>query len=40
MSRKREGYCVIESYSFGQMKINGVMYTSDLIVFADHVKSD
>jgi hypothetical protein len=22
------------------MKINGVMYTSDLIVFADHVKSD
>jgi hypothetical protein len=31
---------MIESYSFGQMKINGVTYTSDLIVFADHVKSD
>ena len=30
----------IESYGFGQMKINGVTYTRDLIVFEDDVKSD
>jgi hypothetical protein len=31
---------MIESYSFGRMTISGVTYTSDLIVFTDHVKSD
>ncbi len=31
---------MIESYSFGRMKINGATYTSDLIIFPDHVKSD
>ena len=31
---------MIESYGFGRMKIDGVTYTSDLIIFADHVKSD
>ena len=31
---------MIESYNFGRMKINGVTYSSDLIVFQDHVKSD
>ena len=31
---------MIESYSFGRMKVNGVTHTSDLIVFPDHVKSD
>lgn len=31
---------MIESYSFGRMKINGITYTSDLIVFTDHVESD
>ena len=31
---------MIESYSFGRMKINGVAYSSDLIVFTEHVKSD
>lgn len=33
------GY-VIESYGFGRMRINGVTYTSDVIVFPDCVKSD
>jgi len=27
---------MIESYSFGRMKIDGVTYTSDLIIFPDH----
>ena len=31
---------MIESYGFGRMRINGVTYTSDLIVFPDRVKSD
>ena len=31
---------MIESYSFGRMKIDGATYTSDLIIFPDHVKSD
>jgi hypothetical protein len=31
---------MIESYGFGRMKINGVTYTSDLLVFADRVKSN
>jgi len=31
---------MIESYSFGRMKIDGVTYTSDVIVLADRVKSD
>lgn len=31
---------MIESYGFGQMKVNGVTYTSDLIIFDDHVKSE
>ena len=31
---------MIESYRFGRMKINDVTYTSDLIVFMDHIKSD
>lgn len=31
---------MIDSYGFGRMKINGITYTSDLIVFSDHVKSD
>jgi hypothetical protein len=35
-----KGEPMIESYSFGRMKVSGVTYTSDLIVFDDHVKSD
>jgi len=31
---------LIESYGFGRMRIDGVAYTSDLIVFSDHVKPD
>jgi len=31
---------MIESYSFGRMKIDGITYTSDVIVLADRVKSD
>ena len=31
---------MIESYGFGRMRIDGVTYTSDLIIFSDHVKSD
>ena len=31
---------MIESYSFGRMKVKGVTYTSDLIVFNDHAKSE
>ena len=31
---------MIESYSFGRMKIDGVTYTSDLILLTDLVKSD
>lgn len=34
-----DGY-VIESYVFGRMRIYGVTYTSDLIVFPDCIKSD
>ena len=30
----------IESYSFGAMKIDGVKYKSDLIVFPDRIKSN
>jgi len=28
---------MIESYSFGQIKINGMLYTSDVIIYPDHV---
>lgn len=37
---KKENCSMIESYRFGLMNINGVPYTSDLIVFIDHIKSD
>ena len=29
---------MIESYDFGQIVINGKRYTSDLIIFLDHIK--
>ncbi|KYH39891.1 MAG: hypothetical protein AYL33_007040 [Candidatus Bathyarchaeota archaeon B63] len=29
---------MIESYTFGRIRIDGVTYTTDLIVFADHIK--
>jgi len=28
---------LIESYSFGQIKISGKLYTSDIIIYPDHV---
>jgi hypothetical protein len=31
---------MIESYNFGQMNVGGVTYTSDLIIFVDHKKSN
>lgn len=31
---------MIESYSFGKIKVNSVTYTSDVILFPDHVQSD
>jgi len=34
------GDSLIESYGFGRMRIDGVTYTSDLIIFPDRVKSD
>ena len=37
---KKEDSPMIESYRFGLMKINGVTYTSDLIILFDHIKSD
>ena len=30
----------IDSYSFGVMKVNGIEYTSDLIIFPDKIRSD
>lgn len=30
----------IESYSFGKINIDGETYTSDVIIFPDHVKSN
>jgi hypothetical protein len=29
----------IDSYSFGSMKVDGKTYTSDLIIFPDHITS-
>lgn len=31
---------MIESYGFGRMKIDGVTYTSDLILYADQVRDN
>ncbi len=31
---------MIESYSFGEIKINGEKYTNDVIIFPDYVKGD
>jgi len=30
----------IDSYSFGVMKVNGIEYTSDLIIFPDRIRSN
>jgi hypothetical protein len=30
---------VVESYSFGRMKISGKVYTSDLIIFPDRINA-
>lgn len=30
---------MIDSYSFGKIKVNGAVYTKDLIIFPDHVYS-
>ena len=32
--------CMIESYEFGRIVIDGRVYTSDLILFPDRVRSD
>ncbi len=31
---------IIESYSFGRMKVNGSIFDSDLIIFSEKVKSN
>ena len=40
MKFKQNCFMRIESYSFGVMKINGVEYSADLIVFPDRIRSD
>lgn len=36
----RKDDCVIESYGFGRMRVSGVTYTSDVLIFPDSVKSE
>ena len=40
MKFKQNCFMRIESYSFGVMKVDGVEYSADLIVFPDRIKSN